>query len=639
MSRNIFYASNVQTDLFPNNTRTKFDQYIDINDLNYIKDDIDVAISKISFDNTQSFLISPDINKPHFMLEQPITPQPIVNQFMDTVNNDNEGKEQGKIVKWSDNGLGKDMFNIGSSNDYIFINQCRSSDLMIVHFHKDRHFSNVMIVTNSNTIIHNIYLHQKECFYLDTFINHINNVLKNVTFYNDKNNKHTINTDLVNKKYILHGLSVNLFIREDIASVLEINKEKVVKSRLSDFFESNVPIHVTECARIMKSVYMKEQNLVYYYVKRTKVKNFGVRLKLKPRLFHSKLYGIRSNLSDPTISSSQYDTLISVFQDYSKQDVLNIEFQNPCFFKTRKELLSRTKFEIIDLNQSNQNPAIGAPTYIQTIVKPSSYKMKRPFTIFLDSSCPVSQKLYPKNTNTDFTIELPERLNFRRDWTVTLKTLFLSNKIQNIEGCECRYRLLSPMNVTKEKSFTIKSGNYNTLSSFLHEISVGFRNQRMHLSIEESEEGRVKIKQDESYTPKRGYKVELRLSKYLACILGYTSSPIEDQYLRFDEELEYLAPHDPNLFLIYPKNLIVGCNIVDDTIFAGHHVKLLRLITNSDNLDSDILSFEFLKDEKVNLGIREFKNIHISIMDTTGSPVKSESNLPSRLQLTFSLEQ
>ena len=47
MSRNIFYASNVQTDLFPNNTRTKFDQYIDINDLNYIKDDIDVAISKI----------------------------------------------------------------------------------------------------------------------------------------------------------------------------------------------------------------------------------------------------------------------------------------------------------------------------------------------------------------------------------------------------------------------------------------------------------------------------------------------------------------------------------------------------------------------------------------------------------------
>ena len=91
-------------------------------------------------------------------------------------------------------------------------------------------------------------------------------------------------------------------------------------------------------------------------------------------------------------------------------------------------------------------------------------------------------------------------------------------------------------------------------------------------------------------------------------------------------------------FRYYPKNLIIGCNIVNHTIFGGQHVKLLRLITNSDNLDSDILSFEFLQDEKVNLQIREFKSIHISIMDTTGSPVKSESKLSSRLQLMFSLD-
>ena len=132
MSRNIFYASNVQTDLFPNNTRTKFDQYIDINDLNYIKDDIEVAISKISFDNTQSFLISPDINKPHFMLKQSILPQTLVNQFMSTLNVDNG--EQGKIVKWSDGGHGKDLFNIESSSDYIFVNQCRNSDFILLYW-------------------------------------------------------------------------------------------------------------------------------------------------------------------------------------------------------------------------------------------------------------------------------------------------------------------------------------------------------------------------------------------------------------------------------------------------------------------------------------------------------------------------
>ena len=58
-----------------------------------------------------------------------------------------------------------------------------------------------------------------------------------------------------------------------------------------------------------------------------------------------------------------------LFKDYGKQDVLNIVFDNPCFFKTRKELLSRAHFNIVDLDskQSNQEASIGAPTYIATL--------------------------------------------------------------------------------------------------------------------------------------------------------------------------------------------------------------------------------------------------------------------------------
>ena len=58
-------------------------------------------------------------------------------------------------------------------------------------------------------------------------------------------------------------------------------------SRLSEFFASTIPQHVSDCARFMKSVYMKEQNLAYHKVKRTIVKGSGVSLKLKPKLFHS----------------------------------------------------------------------------------------------------------------------------------------------------------------------------------------------------------------------------------------------------------------------------------------------------------------------------------------------------------------
>ena len=630
MSRNIFYASNTQSELFPYNTRTQFNQYVDVHNLDYIKqDDIEVAIKSIAFDNKQSIHILPTIEQPHIMIVQEITEEAPYTQFMRTILN-TKGEKSGIMKSLRNAKKIEELIDISESNDFVIVNNCDARRI-IVQSHLDREFSNILFITN-NTIIHHIYLHYKECFYVDTFINHINDVLKSVTFYHDDAK---IETDLMQKEYELHALPSKVLIHEYIAETLGIYTEKQKSSQLLDYFNN-----IQDCTKdspafmFMNDVYKFKQQLVYYEVKR------GISpLKVHPRLFRSTLYGIRSNISETTISSAHYDTIVGLFQDHGKHDVLNIEFQNPPFFKTRKELLSHAQFNVFDLDSSknNQTPSIGSPTYIHTIVQAAPKRMKRPFTIFLDSSCPISKQLYPENTNTDFIIELPERLNFRLNWTVTLKTLFLSNKIQNIEDCHVQYRKINPVDyIVRQKVFTLKNGNYGTLASFIHEIAEEFKRTSMPFSISEVENGRVKIKRKGRL--KKGYKSELILSKYLASILGFTSSPKQYQTLRFDQNPEYIAPHNPNLFLFYPKNLIVGCNIVDDTIFGGQNVKLLRLITNSDNLESDILTFQFHQDEKVMLGIREFKSIHISIMDVTGSPVKSESNFPSRLQLMFSLE-
>ena len=630
MSRNIFYASNTQSELFPYNTRTQFNQYVDVHNLDYIKqNDIEVAIKSIAFDNTQFIHILPTIEQPHIMIVQEISEEEPYTQFMRTILN-TKGDKSGIMKSLKNAKKIEEVIDISGSNDYVIVNNC-DARLIIVQAHLDREFSNILFISN-NTIIHHIYLHDKECFYLDTFINHINDVLKSVTFYHDDAK---IETDLIQKEYELHALPFKVLIHEYIAETLGIYTEKQKSSQLLDYFN-----HIQDCTKdsptymFMNDVYKFKQQLVYYEVKRDITP-----LKVHPRLFRSTLYGIRSNISETTISSARYDTIVGVFQDHGKHDMLNIEFQNPPFFKTRKELLSHAQFNIFDLDSSknNQSPSIGSPTYIHTIVQAAPKRMKRPFTIFLDSSCPISKQLYPENTNTDFIIELPERLNFRQNWTVTLKTLFLSNKIQNIEDCHVQYKLINPIGyIVREKAFTLKNGNYGTLASFIHEIAEEFKRTSMPFSISEVENGRVKIKMNGRI--KTGYKSELRLSKYLASILGFTSSPKQYQTLRFDQNPEYIAPHIPNLFLVYPKNLIVGCNIVDDTIFGGQNVKLLRLITNSDNLEADILTFQFQQDEKVMLGIREFKSIHISIMDVTGTPVKSESNFPSRLQLMFSLD-
>ena len=71
MKRNIFYVSNTQSDYFPKNSRTKFDQYIDVNDLDYIKyDNIDVGVKSISFDTRQYVDIQFNIKQPHLIIIQ-----------------------------------------------------------------------------------------------------------------------------------------------------------------------------------------------------------------------------------------------------------------------------------------------------------------------------------------------------------------------------------------------------------------------------------------------------------------------------------------------------------------------------------------------------------------------------------------
>ena len=52
---------------------------------------------------------------------------------------------------------------------------------------------------------------------------------------------------------------------------------------------------------------------------------------------------------------------------------------------------------------------------------------------------------------------------------------------------------------------------------------------------------------------------------------------------------------------------------MDNTIFGGEHVKLLKMVTNIRQSASNFLSFEFLQNEFVDLNVKEFENIKIAI--------------------------
>ena len=58
--------------------------------------------------------------------------------------------------------------------------------------------------------------------------------------------------------------------------------------------------------------------------------------------------GIKSNISDPIISSGQWNNLLYTFNVESNNSIVNIDITNPTFFSTTREKLASAKFEIVD---------------------------------------------------------------------------------------------------------------------------------------------------------------------------------------------------------------------------------------------------------------------------------------------------
>ena len=289
--------------------------------------------------------------------------------------------------------------------------------------------------------------------------------------------------------------------------------------------------------------------------------------------------------------------------------------------------------------------------------------MKQPFNILLDSNCAESKKMFPKNTATDFKIKLAERITFNRNWMVSLQSLFLSNKLFNISGemfnfqCEekikqsdynkvkkhynlkegdvlpgCKYTdfLESDTYFKCKKGAEVTAGCYTTLEELIEVIQEDWEKRYFNLTIKVVNQ-RVKIENKN----KDLFDITLEISPYLAYALGFTEQLDLNSSSIFRIKDSLTSTYESKLSVFTPKYLIICCDIVDDTIFSGEHVKLLRMVVNNTAQSEEIISFEFLHHDFVPLAVKEFSSIHITITDVSGSPILSNSISPTYLQLVF----
>ena len=638
--KNIFYCSNSQNKMFPDNTRSNFCNYVDINDLSYISNNhLYAAVKSITFDNRCNTFT---LNK--------VVPDIIIIQ-----NNAEKYDEK------SCSNLYTPYFSPTQSLSYT----PSPTTTFYLHENVDEPFTDVKIIecdviNGKRRVMHNIFIHDVMIQSESHFIEFMNSIFKNVV-YDFTNAKH-INIDIFEMKQdgfvYIHGHSYDILVSKQIGEMLELERKRLraymslyhlAKGVGCSFNGMNMIGRASQVMYLKSFLERKDKYLYFHLNKRyTKRRNF-IKTRLNLNIHNPDVYALRSTLSNFTINSTSYDRFISFINAKDlKNDVVHIHFENPSFYSTSKEQLSKPIFEIVDIDTNKPPPFThGSPTYIQLVIK-SEYKMKKPFNIFLDSSDKKSRDIYPNNTSMDFTIKLPERMEFRRNWQMALKTLFLPGKLFNIyeDSCWMKYvipdaeellqqrknhnRIFTISNFEVIVDMKIESGYYSTLTNLQKAIQ---KQIQKYFDIE-LKYGKFMIRTKEDNHIRR-MKSLLAISPFLSQLLGFSSNSEEVTCLDFHIRNEITCPYQPDIYLLSPRNLMIICDIVDDTIFGGEHVKLIKLVTNNIHDTSDLISFEFLHSEFIELGVKNFDSIRIRIVDTTGGELETSSTTPTRLQLVF----
>ena len=181
---------------------------------------------------------------------------------------------------------------------------------------------------------------------------------------------------------------------------------------------------------------------------------------LKEKILNKNLQlGVRSSLQlDANIRASNYDNIIYTFTLLASLKT-SLNYQVPptqyIYFSTTKEHLSRAKFEIINLETNELFGEIdnsSSPTLIEIAVKP---KTMSSFSMILESGDEKSRNIFNKNTNMNFTTQLPERLELQGEtWSVICKGAQITGSLYNIQDNSFSLKYLQYFSNDKDSGST-----------------------------------------------------------------------------------------------------------------------------------------------------------------------------------------
>ena len=681
-TKNIYYTSTSSANIFPQNSRGGFNSQIDPNEFHYLDfKEILVAVKSITFENKYNLFTS-EHGFPNMIILQ-----------------DNKGIDP--VLAYEGIYASPITIDIASGLDYYFLPETKKPYGVGKNF-EPRNFTDIKLFCNvymqsvvhayeykiTNFVVHNIYFHGSSVKTTHDIIDYLNYVYSNIEWDGwglgdhhspDKYNLFTLygedytifhdksHLDLV--IFLSKELNQTLgFIEDDLEKSQVTNLQQVVEIGMLQRKDKNDYDYVYNDLQILTDNIMANYTLQKQwptdetYFKHSKITTNSVksRRKIDIHFAKPKILGVRSNLTNFDIfKNCKYDTQVEFINVRDCDDGLLIyEVKNPSFLESRLEKFSNAKFELIDITTGKiPNFSIGTPTYIHLLAADKS-RMSKKFNVFLDSSDSKSKEYFPNNTPSDFTIRLPERLEFNKRWEVTLRNIFLGNDMFNIYSDSCWMKVsmvktVGFINLSKppnpniddmvgqnEQHISMSDGKFSSIEGLSEYIDQRFKEENVNLNMK-LENGFIHLECYEpiEHTTSRAKYVlkfyTLTVSPFLSNILGFDRTSNSKKEIEFDKNKTFLASYRPNISLLVPANFIILCDLLTESVFGSKSIKILRMISSNYDPTKEIQHFTFHHDEFIELNIREFSSIRIRIADTTGNLIKSGHAHPTRCQIQF----
>ena len=678
--KSIYYTSNSSSSKYPMNTRTSFVNQIDEHEFHYIDNkSIHVGLKGITFENRYN-TFTPKYGSPNMIIVQ-----------------DNFGQKAN--TQHYETRYGPDLpeINIRSGLDYYLLSDLsppyRQGKLKTLRGFTDVKISGFFPTSHEGFfqrfIVHNLYFHESALESDRELISYLNHVFHNIEFdvptqpeareelfRLDRENKvlFDIDKDGFTTFYDKGYMGLDIFVSNDLCQILGfigqelqdlecnslrgllfsnfINKKN--RDRTEDLFKAKYLERFTEDENIRELIdYSWGEAHRYCRISQDRPirASFDAYVTSTREIDLAKggsvLLGLRTSLTKPDIfKNCVYDTQIEFLNVRDRAGGVQVfEVHHPTFHQTTIEKVSNAKFELIDIDTGERpNFSQGSPTYIHFHVSEKD-EMSTRFNIFLDSSDKLSSHYFPTNSCADFRIKLPERLVFGRKWEIALKNIFISNDLFNIYGGTCWINVKMAKNPAGvavfedffDKTIYLEDGLYKTVKGLCEYIQTLFEREKLKLKITlRHKTNQVKITCGET-RPRGGYfKYIVTISSMLANILGFdrtNSNNFEIPFRILKKSLQ--AAYAPNIELLTPRNFMILCDLVSESVFGSKSVNILKLCSTNYDRKRKILTFSSHQDEFVELAIKEFASIHIRIVDTTGDPIKSGGTYPTRCQIQF----